>query len=250
MLKRSFKRSFIFFPLTIAYMLFSTYIWLPLPLIVPPTSQGFFDNTECAIITLIIAACCFILPDKFEIELGLVNGMSTAKMFFCKALPLFIYITIPMYIFLYFYKYIPYADNGKPRIPIYVPENFKVYIAISFFVTLFFFFALFLFARVITRNCYIPIFICMFFNSTFYDLYKGIQDGSKSVLYNLVCPFISATMLGDTIPNAYAEQVEGMELLRNAWTYNRIGFFVIGVILLVVTYLLLRREKLHRGFGD
>ena len=155
-----------------------------------------------------------------------------------------------MYILLFVYRFIPYEGTYKPRIPINIPENFKIYTAVSFFVTTFFFFALFCFLRVIIRNCYAPIFLCMFANKYFYDMSKLIQKGTKDIRLSLVNPFISDYILGDTVPNAYAKQVEGMEIMKNAWTYNRIGFFVLGVVLLVVTYLLLRREKLHKGFGD
>ncbi len=250
MLTRSFKKSLLFIPIALAFLTFSSYIWVPGWLITPFELAGFFDNVEMAIPTLLIAFCCFILPSKYEIELSLVCGTKTSKLFFLKALPIFIYTMIPTYIVLALFKYTPYEGEYRPRIPIYIPDNYKLYVAVSLFVTVFFFFALFLFFRVLMRNCYAPIFLCMFANKYFYDLSKQIQKGTEDIRKSLVNPFISSYILGDTVPNAYAEKVEGMEIMRNAWTYNRIGFFAIGVVLLVVTYLLLRREKLHKGFGD
>ena len=200
--------------------------------------------------TLLIALCCFILPNKYEIELSLVCGTKTPKLFFSKAIPVLLYTMVPMFILLFTYQFIPYEGTYRPRIPIFVPENYRLYAAVSLFVTVLFFFALFCFLRVIMRNCYAPIFLCMFANKYFYDLSKQIQKGAEDIRKSLVNPFISSYILGDTVPNAYAEQMDGMEIMRNAWTYNRIGFFALGVVLLIVTYFLLRREKLHKGFGD
>lgn len=250
MLSRSLKKSTWLMLICIGFLLFSSYIWYPGHLITPYQLVGFFDNVEMAVPTVLIAFCCFILPNKYEIELSLVCGTSTPKLFFSKAIPVFLYTLIPTYVIIALYKYIPYDGEFKPKIPIFVPENFKAYAAVSLFVTVFFFFALFCFFRVILRNCYVPIFLCMFVNSYFYNLSKQIQKGITDIRQSLINPFVSSYLLGDAVPNAYAEQVEGMEIMKNAWTYNRIGFFVLGVVLLFVTYLLLRREKLHKGFGD
>ena len=250
MLTRSFKRSLLFLPITLAFLLFSSYIWVPGWLITPYELVGFFDNVEMALPTLLIAFCCFILPNKYEIELSLVCGTSSAKLFFSKALPVFVYTMVPTFVILFLYRYTPYNGDYKPRIPIYIPENFKLYAAVSLFVTVFFFFSMFVFFRVLMRNCYAPIFICLFANKYFYDMSKQIQKGATDIKQSIVNPFISNYILGDEVPNAYAAQVEGMEIMRNAWTYNRILFFALGVVLLLATYLLLRREKLHKGFGD
>lgn len=250
MLIRSFKRSLLFLPISLAFLLFSSYIWAPGWLITPYELVGFFDNVEMALPTVLIAFCCFILPNKYEIELSLVSGTSTAKLFFSKAIPIFVYTLLPTFAVLALFKIMYYQGEYRPRIPIYIPDNYKLYAAVSLFVTVFFFFALFLFFRVLLRNCYAPIFLCLFANKYFYDLSKQIQKGAEDIRLSLVNPFISSYILGDTVPNAYAEQVEGMEIMRNAWTYNRIGFFALGVLLLLGTYLLLRREKLHKGFGD
>jgi len=250
MLLRSLKKSIWFFPVSLVYLVFISNVWHPGYLIAPPRLVGFFDYVEMSVPMVLIALCSFTLPNQYEIELSLVCGTSAAKLFFSKAIPIFLYTLTPAYIILGLYSFIPYKGPYKPVIPIHVPDNFKLYTAVSIFVTLFFFFALFCFFRVITRNCYIAIFPSMFFNVLFQDLTKRIQKGVEDIEKCFIDPFISDYILGNTVPNAYAEQMEGMEIMRNAWTYNRIGFFVLGVVLLVATYLLLRREKLHKGFGD
>lgn len=250
MIIRSFKKSIWFFPICMAFLLFTSSTWYPGYLIVPHRLAGFFDFVEMAIPTILIAFCSFTLPSKYEIELSLVCGTSSAKLFFSKVIPVFLYTLIPAYIILGLYKFIPYEGDIRPKIPIFIPERFRLYTAISIFVTVFFFFALFCFFRVLTRSCYVALFPSMFINVYFSDLSKQIQKGAEDIRKSLVNPFISNYILGDEIPNAYAAQVEGMEIMKNAWTYNRILFFALGVLLLLGTYLLLRREKLHKGFGD
>lgn len=250
MYKRTFLRTLPFLPLTILYLAFMANWFAPGNLITPYVLVGFFDFVEMSIPTLMIAYCCFILPNKYEIELCLVCGTSSAKLFFAKAVPIFVYTLLSTFAALALYRFVPYEGSERPKIPIFVPENFRLYTAVSLFVTVFFFFALFCFFRVLTRNCYIPIFLCMFANVSFENLSKQIQKGVRPVTDSYFNPYMSNYILGDTIPNAYAEQVKGMEIMKNAWTYNRLIFFALGVILILLTYLLLRREKLHRGFGD
>ncbi len=109
---------------------------------------------------------------------------------------------------------------------------------------------LFCFIRVITRNCYAPLFICVFFDSFFSMTSKEIQKGTCDIKLCIVDPFISTYMLSDNVPDAMAEQFTDLTALQNAWTYNRLLFFALGAVLLIGTYFLLRREKLHKGFGD
>jgi len=250
MFKRSIIKGLPIIPVTLVYLAFMAN-WLdPGYLITPYRYVGFFDFVEMSLPTLMIVFCSFILPNKYEIELSLVSGTSTAKLFFSKAWTVFVYTLLSSFAILALFKFIPYEGAERPKIPIFVPENFKVYTALSLFVTVFFFFALFCFFRVITRNCYIPIFLCMFVNVSFETLSKQIQKGARPVTDSYYNPFMSDYILGDTVPNAYAAQVEGMEIMKNAWTYNRLIYFGLGVLFLVLTYILLRHETLHKGFGD
>ena len=249
MLLRSLKRSLWVFPLSFTLLYWTTQILIPSNLITPPNFEGYVDKTEVVIPMLFTLLCSFVLPNKTEIELSLVCGTATPKLFFVVTLPIYLYTILPAYVMLALYQYVPY-NGPEAKIPIYVPENFKLYLALSLFVSVTFVFALFCFIRVLTRNCYIPLFICMFFYVFMPGVSKDIQRGIIHVKYCLVDPFISSYILGDKVPNDLAEHYSDLQMLRNAWTYNRIGFFALGVVLLVVTYLLLRREKLHKGFGD
>ena len=121
---------------------------------------------------------------------------------------------------------------------------------ISMAVTLLFFFALICFVRVLSRNCYVPILIGLFVHLTAENTCKSIQAGGTAVKNCIFDPFISVYFMGDDIPNLIVEQHPQLGVKHNAWTYNRLIFFGISVVLLVATYIMLRREKLHRGFGD
>lgn len=251
MLIHSLKKSLFYIPIAVIFLLFTSHVWVAGPLIVPHQMSGFMDSYERMIPILLVAFCSLILPDKYEIELALVCGVRMTRLFMSKAVPMILYTVIPANIILCFYKYIPYDYSQiKPVIPIYIPENFMLYVAVSLFVTMVFFLGLFLFFRVITRDCYIPLFICLFVFSLFKSFSYSIKNGTKSILNCIVDPFISTYILGDELPNAFASQIDGMEIMRNAWTYNRIGFFVIGIIFLVLTYIFLLRERLHVGLGE
>lgn len=250
MIKRSLFRSVFLIPIALALLIFSTYVWQPQPLIVPPQESGFMDNVEIVFPILLVIFCSFILPDSYEIELGLTCGYKTSKLAFVKFIPILLYSLISVFIILLFYRYIPYEGQFRPHIPIYVPDNFKMYVAVSFFVTVLFFASLFFFVRILTRNCYIPIIVCVFLEFSLSMFHNDIKEGIRDIRYCLVDPFISTYILSDEIPNAYAERYAELSLMHNAWTYNRILFFVLSLLLLGVTYLLLRREKLHKGFGE
>ena len=247
---RSFKRAILIFPLALAILAFTTQIWEPSFLITHPKFAGYVEKTEVIVPLILVLLCSFILPDTNEIELAIVCGVSTEKLFLYKSLPIYLCTLLPSYVILVLYKYIPYDGPAPQWIPIYVPENFKFYLAISLFVSITFFFVLFCFIRVITRNCYAPLFICMFLGTFFSMTSKDIQKGIYDIKFCFIDPFISSYMLGNEVPNAMAEQYVDLTVLKNAWTYNRLIFLGITIVLLVVTCLLLRREKLHKGFGD
>ena len=247
---RSLKKTLLVFPLVLLLLAFTAQIWEPSFLITHPKFAGYIEKTEVIVPFILVLLCSFILPDKNEIELALVCGVSTSKLFLYKALPIYLCTLLPSYVILALYEYTPYDGPVYERIPIYIPENFKFYLAISLFVSITFFFVLFCFIRVITRNCYAPLFICIFLSSFFSMTSKNIQKGISDIKICLVDPFISSYMLGNEVPNAMAEQYVDLTILKNAWTYNRLIFLVITVVLFVITYLLLKREKLHKGFGD
>ena len=167
MLKKSFVRSLYIIPASAAVILFATFLWEPNYLITPPQLSGFEKQIETALPVLMIALYSFILPNKFEIELGLVNGYSTLKLVLTKAIPIFLYSILTSSFAIALYQYKRYDSNQfKSLIPIYVPEdNFKLYTYISVFVIILFFSALFLFMRVLTRNCFLPVITDLLFLS-------------------------------------------------------------------------------------
>ncbi len=249
MFLRSLRRSYPLLILMVILIAYFTKDVLTGPLIVPPRHIGYMDRTELRIPVLMLPIFAFLLPNKFEIELALTCGTSTVKLFFTKAFTFLIYAIIPSIAFVALYKYVPYKGTDRPRIGIYIPDNYKLYMVVSILVTVFFFFALFCFLRVLLRNCYTPILVGLAIHAIAEDTCKNIQFG-ENVKRCITDPYISVYMLGDTVPNNIASQYPELGVVANAWTYNRLIFAALGIVLLVCTYLLLRRERLHRGFGE
>ncbi len=250
MLLRSLRRSYPLLITVTLILVYFTYYYLEGPLIVPPKELGFIDRTELRIAVIMIPIFAFLLPNKFEIELALTCGMSTAKLFFTKAVTSFIYTAIPAFVFVFLYRYISYDGKNKTVFAIYVPEDYRIHMVISMAVTLLLFFSLVCFLRVLFRNCYVPILVGIFVHFTAEGNCKNIQSGGAAVKNCIFDPFISVYFMGDDIPNLIAEQHPELGVIHNAWTYNRLIFLGISVVLLIATYLMLRRERLHRGFGD
>ena len=252
MFLRSYRRSVLVIIPAMAILLFASSVWIEQPLITPLPQTDFMCNVETTVPIFLIAVCSFLLHDPFEVELGLVCGTSTAKLALSKFLPILSYSLLSAFTIMALYKYQPYTPAPTDRIviPIYVPDNYRLYMAVSFFVTVMFFASLFFFLRVLTRNCYIPIILGVFIHLTAYNFYYSIHNGETSIKGSLIDPFVSAYFLGNEVPNAFAEQYSDLTILKNAWTNNRILFFALSLLLLGATYLLLQREKLHQGFGE
>ena len=243
------RRSYPLLILMTLLFVYFTHYFLTGPLIVPPKHIGYMDRTELVIAVLMLPVFSFLLPNKFEIELALTCGMSTVKLFFTKAFAFFIYTVIPALTFIVLYEYVPYKGSDRPRIGIFIPDNYKLYMAVSLIVTVFFFFALFCFLRVLLRNCYAPILVGLAIYSVLQDICKKIQYG-EGIDRCITDPFISVYILGDTVPDNIAAQYPELGVVANAWTYNRLIFVALGIVLLAATYFMLRRERLHQGFGD
>ncbi|MBO5111409.1 MAG: hypothetical protein J6D21_11930 [Clostridia bacterium] len=251
MLKRSFRNYLILIPITLGVLLFSSHVWNPQPVIVPHPLTGFVATTEAIAPVMLLFFLSFLLHDRYEIELSMVCGIKTTKLVVSRVLPIFLYILATTWTVILCHRYTPYASNQyRIRIPIYVPENYKVYLVVSAFVSLLFFASLFLFFRVLTRNCYIPLGLGLLVWGSMSGISSGIRAGVFSPTKCHIDPFISDYFIGDTIPNAMAEHYTDLTSLTNAWTYNRLMFFGLAILLLVATWLLLRREKLHEGLGD
>ena len=251
MMQKSFISNLFVIPISIGVILFATFLWTPNYLITPPQLSGFEQQIEIAIPVLLIPLYSFIIPNKYEIELGLVNGYSTFKLVLTKVTPIFIFSTITSFIAIAVYRYIPYdLVEFKPFIPIFVPENFKIYMVISISVTILFFSSVFLFMRVLTRNCFLPIIVDLLFFSALSSISESIRKGYADLRISIVDPFITTYFVGNTLPNAYANKNPELSLMMNAWTVNRLIFLILSLTFFAATVFLLRRERLHRGPGE
>ena len=241
LLRRSFRNTIYYIFICTAFLLFSSHVWVPQPLIVPLPELGFIDFTEVVVPVLLFIPISFMYYDTFEIELSLVCGVRTRNMFLGKFFAIFTYAMIPMIGMVLAYQYTPYTGTNKIRIPIYIPENYKVYMLVSAFVTMFFFASLVFFFRVLTRNCYAPIGVGLFVYVLFTGTNNIIHNGQMDIRCAVFDPFISNYLLGDTVTQ---------KVFMNMWTTNRLLFFSIGVVLLVLSCIILGREKQHENFGD
>jgi hypothetical protein len=182
-----------------------------------------------------------------------VSGVDFNLNAMLKYLPVLIYSFIPASFIYLLHKNVPFSDVSgqyRVRIPVYVPEDYKVYLIVSLLINILFFASLFLLIRVLTKNCYITVAIGLFISVFFDSFSMGIKGGSTHIGWSLVDPYLSAYFMGDTVPRMYAEQFKDLKYMSHAYTVNRVGFLVVAIILLVSSYFILRKEKLHEGFGE
>lgn len=233
----------ILFPL----LIFITRVWQPQYLIVPKPLVGFVEYTELSIPLMLLLPISFLLHNRFEIELGLVCGISTNKLIFSKFVPIWLYSIVSHLAVIILYRYKPFSafDQYRPIIPIFVPDNFKLYLIISAIVTVSFFSSLFLLFRVLSRNMYIAVCLGLFVYIGFQSLNTSISNGIIDIRQALFDPFVSTYFVGNEVPNAISSIS-----VNNLWTLNRIIFLVIASINILLSYLFLRAEKLHHSFGD
>ena len=220
-------------------------VWNAQPLIAAYPHKGFTDYTELLVPFVFIIPISFLLHNNYEIELGLVCGVKTSRLMISKYISLFFYTLLSTILIIVLYKYSEFVpvNNINIPIPIYVPENYKLYMICSAIVTVSFFSALFLFLRVITNNCYAPVGVGLFIYTFFNQLNSNIHQGHDDIKKSILDPFISNYILGDKVPLEYYK-------IGPIWTYNRLLFLGLAVLMFVGSYLLLRREKLHHGSND
>ncbi|MBQ3154522.1 MAG: hypothetical protein IJB88_04765 [Clostridia bacterium] len=219
-------------------------VWDKRALITLPLDNGFFDVTERIVPFVLLLPISFLLYDGYEIELGLVCGVKTARLMLGRFFVLLGYAVCAMEALVVLYRYKEYfAPVEEIVIPIFIPEQYKLYMLVSVFVTTLFFASLFLFLRVLLKNCYAPVGLGIFAYSTFYTLNYNIRAGSVGIKSALFDPLISGYLLGDTVPVEHYG-------IGPLWTYNRILFFCLAAGMLIAIYVLLRREQLHQGFHD
>ena len=182
------------------------------------------------------------MANDYEIELGLVCGVRNAKLMLAKFVPIVCYTLLGMATVILLYRYIPFDEmnltNFQEVIELLVPSTYRLYMLVSGVVTLVFFAALFLFIRVVCRNVYLPVGIGMFLCAVFDSFNSSIGLGQTDIRLSLFDPFISTYFLGNAAPQQYA--------LGDMWTYNRLLFFTLAILLLAASYAILRRDGLHQ----
>ncbi len=242
--KYSLKKQWYLFPFILGLLAFLTQVWKPTTLLEPSAGFSFVALLEMLIPFLVVIQIAFLLSDPYEIELGLVCGVRTAKLFLTKLSVIVLYALSSEYLLIALVRYTPYIPSANESFtyPLVVPEHYKLCLLLSATVTTLFFIAVFAFTRVLTKNSYIPVGIGLFLWFLFKEQGEAIASGSSPAGSALFDPFISRYFFGNTIPNMLGEPL--------LWTYNRLLFSGITVILFVLTYLLLRREKLHEVSGD
>ncbi len=244
MLSRCMRRSLYFLAICLPIFVVATRIWEPQCIILPAPMNGFASYIELFLPPLILIPLSLLLHDPFEIELGLVCGVRTSRLFVSKLLPFVIYGAVSVLAMILLVRDEPFVETEQLRalIPIVVPDNYKLLLAISVVVTLLFFASVVVFFRVLTRNCYAPVGMGLFVYLFFEAMNKDIRMLKTSLEYAIVDPFTSTYFIGNGVARK--------EGLGKIWTHNRILFFFLSLVLFGASYLLLRREKLHENLGD
>ena len=219
-----------------------------------PSGNSFFSSTELIVPFLVLLPVSFLLYNNYEIELALINGVTTMKLMLCKFFATVVATVLPIFaVILPVQAKYYFAPPEEITIPIYVPENFKLYLLLSAFVTTLFFASLFLLLRVVLRNCYAPVGLAILVFSYFQTRSQNINYLSLPFSQALFDPFITRYLIGDAVANAgFTVEATGqvVDPFPHLWTYNRLLFVGLAVVILAVTCILLRREKLHESFGD
>lgn len=243
--RRSIKNNLYFLVIALLAIMVAGGMWREQYLIVPLPYKGFIDASELFVPFVLILPISFLLHDNFEIELALTCGVKTTKLMLYKFFALLIFGVTASLTAVAAYKYIPFVPDGQVKeiIPIYIPENYKVYMAISAFVTVVFFASMFLLLRVATKNCYAPVGLGILVYTIFNQFNTNIHSGYEDIRKCLFDPFLSNYFLGDKVLTEYYQ-------VGPLWTYNRLLFLGLALVMLLITYVLLRREKLHQGFND
>ena len=244
MLSRCMRKSLYFLAICLPIFVVATRIWEPQCIIMPAPMNGFSGYIEMFLPALMLIPLSLLLHDPFEIELGLVCGVRTSRLFVSKLLPLVVYGAVSVLAMILLVRDEPFVETDQMRalITISVPDNYKLLLAISVVVTLLFFASVVVFFRVLTRNCYAPVGMGLFVYLFFEAMNKDIRMLKTSLEYAIVDPFISTYFIGNGVARK--------EGLGKIWTHNRILFFFLSLVLFGASYLLLRREKLHENLGD
>lgn len=251
---RSLWKSKYYFLAATAIMLIIAQPWKPHWIMTAPGGNSFFSSTELIVPFIVLLPVSFLLYNDFEIELALVNGVTTMKLMLCKFFATVVATVLPLFaVILPVQEKYYYAAPEVITIPLHVPENFKIYLLLSAFVTVLFFASLFLLLRVLLRNCYAPVGLAILVFSFFQNRNNEINFLTLPFKSALFDPFITKYLIGDTVANesfTVTATGEVIDAVPHLWTYNRLLFFGISLGLIALSCLLLSREKLHESFGD
>ena len=251
---RSLWKSKYYFLAATAILLLASTIWKPQYILVTPGQPCFFSTSEQILPLVVLLPISFLLYDNYEIELGLINGVTTMKLALYKFISTVLATLLPMGLTILLLQQKKFfAREEEIYIPLDVPENFKIYLLLSAFVTILFFASLFLFLRVALRNCYAPVGLAILVFSYFQTRSQNINYLSLPFSQALFDPFVTRYLIGDAVANAgFTVEATGqiVDPFPHLWTFNRLLFLGLAVVILAVTCILLRREKLHESFGD
>lgn len=252
-LRSLWKSKYCFFAAT-AVLLIATQIWTPQYVMTLPGLTCFFTAGELIVPFIVLLPVSFLLYDNYEIELALINGVTTMKLMLCKFFSTVISTLIPMLgVILALQQRIYYYDKNEEIIPIHLPEHYKFYLLLSALVTVLFFASLFLLLRVLLRNCYAPVGVGILIYTLFQSRNTNVNALTIPFKNALFDPFISRYLIGDTVANEGFTVFSTGEVVApfpHLWTFNRLLFLGIAVVLIVISCVILCREKLHEGFGD
>ncbi len=245
LLNRAMRKNTLFFVLATVVLFAASHVWTDFPLIAVPPEIGFCNQFEPLLPPLLLLPIAFLLYDPYEIELGLVCGVKTSRLMLASWSAYTVYALLGALIVL---ACNPYSESGLLTkdafiIPLYVPAQYKLYLSVSAVVTVLFFASLFLFLRVLTKNCYAPMGLGFAVYLYFFYQNASLRNGETDIRMCLLDPFLSDYFLGDKVLTEYYK-------LAPMWTYNRILFFGLAAGMLVIAFVLLRGEKLHQGFSD
>lgn len=251
---RSLWKSKLFFFASAAVLLLTTQIWDDPVIIATPGNPCFLSAGEMTLPLIMMLPVSFLLYDNYEIELALINGVKTMRLMLGKFFAAFFAVSLPLLgLTAVVQNAVYYHDKNEEIIPIHVPENFRLYLLLSACVTTLFFASVFLFFRIALRNCYAPVGLALLIHTLFRSRSTDINSLSIGFRNALFDPFLSRYLIGDRLANeGFTVPLTGevVDPFPHLWTYNRLLFFGIAVVLIAVSCLLLRRENLHESFGD
>ena len=251
---RSLWKTKYYFLIATALLALTTQLWERHWILTDPGVNNFFMSCELLVPFLVLLPVSFLLYDNYEIELGLINGVSTLKLALCKFFSTVVATLIPLVAScLLVRSKVYWCKPSSIVIPLTVPEHFQLYLALSAVVTTLFFASLFLLLRVVLRNCYAPVGLGILVFTLFQPRMQDICSLNLPFSQALFDPFITRYLIGDAVANAgFTVEATGqvVDPFPHLWTYNRLLFVGLAVVILAVTCILLRREKLHESFGD